>query len=137
MFLKLLLLFTVVPLLELWLLVRISEHTGLPFTVLLVLTTGILGASLAKRQGVQVCLKVQQQLAAGQAPGGTMVDGLMILIAGALMITPGILTDVVGFAMLTPPVQRKLKTRLTAWFLKKATIHVQPSPASSPPPFSD
>jgi len=83
---RLLLLFTVVPLVELALLLWIGSLTGLRFTLLLVLLTGIIGAGLARHQGLRCWLRVQQQLSAGQLPADPLVDGLMILVAGALLV---------------------------------------------------
>lgn len=122
MFFRLLLLFTVVPLVELALLVWIGRQTSVLFTVALVLVTGIVGAVLAKFQGWQTWWRIKLQLASGKVPGSALMDGLMILIAGTLLITPGILTDVVGFALLTPPVRAVLRTRLTAWLTQRVSM---------------
>jgi UPF0716 protein FxsA len=130
-FFRLLLLFTLVPIAELWLLLVISDKTSWQFTVLLVLVTGIVGASLARWQGWQTLAKIQQQAARGESPAGGLLDGMMILIAGTLLITPGILTDVVGFTLLFPPARQLLKHRLYAWI--KAHMVVQHSSAQFPP----
>lgn len=125
MLLRLLLLFTLVPLVELWILFAISEVTGALFTITLVIVTGIVGAALAKRQGWQTWRKLQQQLAEGQPLGGTVLDGVLILLAGGVLITPGVLTDAVGFALLIPQVRAAISRRLTDWFKARATVHFQ------------
>ncbi len=102
MFFRLLLLFTLVPLLELFLLVEIGRYVGFPATALLVIGTGTLGAWLAKSQGLRVFARVRRELAAGGLPTDALLDGLLIFIAGAVLLTPGLLTDLLGFALLTP-----------------------------------
>lgn len=127
MLLRLFLLFTLVPLIELWLLLEVSSLTNPAFTVALVLVTGALGATLARRQGLETWQKIHQQIARGETPAGTLVDGLMIFIAGALLVTPGILTDVVGFGLLTPGIRARLKSRMTGWIMTRANFQVHTS----------
>ena len=112
MLVRLLLLFTVVPLVELALLLWLAEHTGWRFTIALVLVTGVVGAVLARWQGFHCWQTVQRQMRQGELPAAALLDGPMILLAGALLVTPGILTDLVGFALLTPPVRRMIRQRL-------------------------
>lgn len=102
MFFRLLLLFTTVPLIELALLVVIDRHIGLPATLALVITTAMIGAWLAKSQGVRVLARLQGELQAGRMPAEPLLDGLMIFIAGAVLLTPGMLTDLFGFFLLAP-----------------------------------
>ena len=109
MFFRLLLLFTAVPLIELALLVEIGRVVGLPATIALVLTTGVLGAWLARSQGLRTLARFQQELAAGRMPTDALLDGLMILVAGAVLLTPGLLTDLFGFALLTPALRRAVR----------------------------
>jgi UPF0716 protein FxsA len=115
MFARLLVLFVVVPLVEMYILFRIAELTSFPATVALVLATGALGAWLAKWQGSSTIRRIQDELAAGRIPGQALVDGAMILVAAALLLTPGILTDLFGFSLLMPPcraVYRRLLGRM-------------------------
>ncbi|MEM1271938.1 MAG: FxsA family protein, partial [Bacteroidota bacterium] len=93
---RLLLLFVVVPLVELVLLIELGERIGFLNTVLLVFATGILGSSLARSQGMKLFRDVQTQLGAGRSPNDALIDGLIILVCGALLLTPGVLTDVFG-----------------------------------------
>jgi len=108
-FLRLLLLFTLVPLVELILLIWIGRHTGWTTTLALILVPGIAGAWLARRQGLRCWRTVQEQLARGDLPAGAVLDGLLILVAGVFLIAPGVLTDLAGVALLVPPLRRLLR----------------------------
>jgi UPF0716 protein FxsA len=108
----LLILMIAAPFIELWLLLQINESIGLPKTLMLVVGTGILGATLTKRQGINTLRKMQQQSAQGQMPAAMMVEGMMIFAAGLLLITPGVITDGVGFLLLVPLVRAGLRERL-------------------------
>jgi UPF0716 protein FxsA len=103
MFLRLLLLFTLVPLVELYLLVRLGTVIGVGATVLIVIATGVLGASLARWQGLGVLRRLSEDLDRGRLPADALIDGLMIFIAGAVLLTPGLITDALGFFLLLPP----------------------------------
>lgn len=123
--LKLFLLFTVVPLVELALLIKLGSHIGVLDTILLIIFTGAAGAILVRAAGIQCLFTVRQQLHDGIFPADELCSGLLILIAGALLITPGLLTDAAGFALLVPPVRSVIKTRLRAYLEKKiTTAHV-------------
>ena len=123
--LKLLLLFTVVPLVELALLIKLGSHIGVLDTILLIIFTGAAGAILVRTAGIQCLFTVRQQVQSGVFPADELCNGLLILIAGALLITPGLLTDIAGFALLVPPVRAGIKTRLRAYLEKKvATVQV-------------
>ena len=99
---RLFLFFVGVPLAELYLLSRLGSKVGFLATLFLVFVTGVLGATLARNQGLGVMRRVQNDLAAGRIPGEAMLDGIIILIAGVVLITPGILTDAFGFLCLVP-----------------------------------
>ena len=130
--LRLFLLFTLVPLVELALLFWISQHTGWLFTLGLVIVTGVVGASLARHEGLRCWLEVQRQLAEGKLPAEPLLDALMILVAGAVLITPGVLTDLAGFALLVPPIRAQVRRYLTARF--RAHVVVNPMHGSAEPP---
>ena len=106
---RLIFLFVAVPLLELAILLQVGQLIGLLPTVMLVVTTGIAGAALARHQGIKAFLAVQQELAAGRLPGRSVMDGLAILIGGAFLLTPGIVTDIAGFSLLFPASRRWLQ----------------------------
>ncbi len=114
MLLRLLLLFILVPLVELALLLWMAQYTGWLFTLALVIVTGAVGASLARREGLRCLLRAQEQLERGEIPADSLLDGLLILVAGAVLITPGVLTDAAGFALLIPPIRRVVRRYLVA-----------------------
>ncbi len=113
---RLILLFTLVPVLELALLIEIGALIGTLYTIALIIGTGVLGAALARSQGLRVLREVQAEFAQGRLPAGSLVDGLLILIAGALLMTPGVLTDIVGFACLTPVFRKQVRRSLQQRF---------------------
>lgn len=92
--------FTTFTLLEMWLLFTLARYTSIPFTVGVVLLSAVLGAVMAKREGVAVVARAKGELAQGRFPAGPLADGIMLLIGGALLITPGLITDVIGFTTL-------------------------------------
>lgn len=102
MFGKLLLLIIVIPMLELFILVKIGTVIGFWPTVGICILTGVLGASLARIQGFLTLQRIQMELQQGQMPADKMLDGLLILIGGIVLLTPGFITDALGFAMLIP-----------------------------------
>jgi len=108
----LLLLFIVVPAVELALLIEIGSRIGTLGTIGLIVLTGLVGAALARWQGFLVLRRMQEQTARGELPASSLIDGVLILIAAALLVTPGILTDAVGFALLVPAVRASLRRAL-------------------------
>ena len=118
----LLLLFTVVPLVEFSLLYAIGERIGLLPTIALVIVTGVLGAALARAQGVATLWRIREQSARGRMPADALFDGVLILLAGAVLITPGVLTDALGFGLLIPPVRAAIKRGLRRWFAKHVRV---------------
>ncbi len=124
---RLALLFVVVPLVELVLLIQLGQVVGLWPTLGLVVTTGVLGAALARAEGLRVMYQFQKQLASGQLPGQALLDGISVLIGGAFLLTPGILTDFAGFALLLPPSRRWIQGRVRRRLkrgLEQGTIQV-------------
>lgn len=113
---RLLLLFIVVPVLELALLIQLGKIVGLIPTLALIVFTGALGAFLARRQGLEVLGKVRAEMADGRIPAGPIVDGVIILLAAAVLMTPGVLTDVCGFLCLVPAFRGRLKRYLRRRF---------------------
>ena len=109
MFLRLLVLFTLVPLAELYLLLQVGSALGVGLTILLVVGTGVVGAYLARLEGWRTLRQMQENLHNGIAPTGELIDGALILGAGLLLITPGIVTDTVGFSLLLPLTRSALK----------------------------
>jgi UPF0716 protein FxsA len=109
---RILLLFVGVPLLELALLIGIGSRIGTILTLILIVATGILGAFLARRQGLGVLRDMQSELAQGRLPAGPLADGVIILLAAAVLITPGVLTDALGFMCLIPGTRGWIKAAL-------------------------
>jgi len=122
MLLILFLLFTLMPLLELWLLLKLSAMFGFWTTVAVVLLTGMAGAALAKWQGFLTMFRIQTDLRAGKIPAKAMGDGVLILVAGVLLITPGVITDIVGLSLLLPPVRIGVRKGLQLWLAKHMKI---------------
>ena len=104
-------LFVVVPAVELGLLIFIGEQIGLWATLGIILATGVLGAAMVKRQGLGVWREIRARLHEGHVPASALVDGAMILVAGAFLLTPGVLTDALGFALLVPGLRSLLRTQ--------------------------
>ncbi len=123
MFLKLLIVFTVIPFLELAILIKLGTLIGLVPTLTIVILTGLLGAALARSQGFATLTRIQQELHAGQLPGDSLLDGALILAGALLLITPGILTDLTGFLCLIPASRTVLKRFVRNWLRQQ--WHIQ------------
>ncbi len=114
-------LMTVVPMVELYLLIQLSEATSAEHTIWMVLLTGFLGAYLAKREGLALLAQLKADLRQGLPPAVRVVEGLLVLTGSLLLITPGVMTDVVGLLVLVPPVRRFLAPRLKDWLVARIT----------------
>jgi len=101
-FQRLIVLFVTLPLVEIFLLIKLGELMGFWPTVLMVIGTGLLGAWMARLYGWSVWMEIQQELQMGKMPTDKMFDGLLILIGGIVLLTPGIITDAIGFLLLIP-----------------------------------
>jgi len=119
MFIRLLFLFTLVPILELYVLIEAGRQIGVGATLLMIVLTGIAGAYLARSQGFQLVNRIQKDLHEGRVPAGEMMDGAMILAGGLLLLTPGFCTDLLGFCLLTPVTRQTFKRWLQLWLEKK------------------
>ena len=102
MFSQLLLLFIAVPLIEVLILIQLGSLFGFWPTISMVIGTGIVGAYLAKLYGLTIWYKIQEDLAAGRMPADKLIDGLLVLIGGVVLLTPGLLTDILGIMLLVP-----------------------------------
>ncbi|MGH7445258.1 MAG: FxsA family protein [Longimicrobiales bacterium] len=114
----LILAFIALPVLELIVLMRIGSWLGLLPTLLLILTTGVVGAAVARSQGMQVLARMRGDLAEGKPPVNAVIDGVLIFAAGLLLVTPGVISDVMGILLLLPPT-RALVRRLMASRMKQ------------------
>lgn len=117
----LLLLFVVVPVVEMWLLIEVGSKIGALPTIGLVLLTAMIGLALLKRQGVSTLTRANQRMAAGEMPAEEMVEGIFLAVGGALLLTPGFITDVIGFCCLIPGVRNILIGRMLKNVILKAT----------------
>ncbi len=131
MILRLILLFTIVPFVELALLLQVhhmissvwGNGIGLLVTLGSIIVTGVAGAALARQQGLSVIRQVQTQMGQGQVPGQALADGILVLIGAAFLLTPGFLTDIFGFSLLFPASRSLYRKRVLAWFQKNVRVH--------------
>ena len=115
MFIKLLLVFTIVPIIELYVLIEAGHQIGVGATIGMIILTGIAGAYLAKTQGFNLINKIQTELNQGRIPAEELMDGAIILAGGLLLLTPGFCTDLFGFVLLTPMTRKIIKGWLKKW----------------------
>ena len=99
---QLLIIFIILPILELAVLLRLDNAIGLFQTIILIFLTGIIGAWLVRQQGINILFRIKKEINNGNIPAKEMIDGVMLLIAGAVLITPGLITDSFGFLLLIP-----------------------------------
>jgi UPF0716 protein FxsA len=126
-FLRLLFLLTFIPFIELYFLVRLSQSFGFGNTVLLVLATGVFGAWLLRQQGHSILMDLQKQGSQGQLPSEALVRGFFTFIGGVLLLTPGVLTDVIGLSLIFPLTQVLWKKYLMGQWergIQSGQIHV-------------
>lgn len=124
MFVVLALLFVVVPIAELWVIVSVAGVIGVPETILLVIVMALVGTWLMKRAGLGVLRRISERTSKGELPTDELVDGALILSAGALMLTPGFITDVVGILFLLPPTRAIFRPAIKRWAERKVQAKV-------------
>lgn len=134
MLLRLLLLFIIVPFVELVLLLYLADATSWQLTLAVVILTGVTGTLLARSQGWRVWSRIHGELAAGRMPTEPLLDAVLIFVAGALLLTPGVLTDLLGITLLIPWTRKYYRQRLVAWF--KSHFAIQTTGFGSWPPSS-
>ena len=110
----LIILFTILPALELALLIKVGSHIGALNTILIVIGIGVIGAAIARYEGFRVLMKVQDSLQRGIMPSAELLDGFMILAGGIALLTPGFITDVLGLLLLFPVTRVGIK-----WLLRR------------------
>lgn len=120
MFLRLFILFTLVPVIELAILIEVGSKIGTFNTIMLIITTGIIGALLTQSQGLTVIRKIQEEINFGRPPANELFDGLFILVGGVLLITPGLVTDIIGFIFLLPASRYLIKQ----WLIRKVQSNI-------------
>lgn len=119
MFIRVLILFTIIPIIELYVLIEAGKQIGVGPTIAMIFLTGIAGAYLARSQGFTLLKRIQQDLNAGRLPATELLDGALILAGGLLLLTPGFCTDLLGFCLLTPVTRRFVKGWLKSWLQRK------------------
>ena len=133
MFGRLLLLFIFVPIIELYFLALLISRITLMPTIGLIVLTGIIGAGLARAQGLSTMRKIKEEMRQGRPPAQELVEGVMILIGGIALMTPGILTDLFGFAMLLPGIRKSIARKLKENLMQSVAAGKPPSDRSSGP----
>ncbi|GAA58258.1 UPF0716 protein ytzA [Pseudoalteromonas sp. BSi20652] len=132
MFRFLFVLFIIIPIIEIALLIQVSDVIGGFATIALVVITAILGAKMVKTQGMGALQNVQAQMAQGQMPAKELFTGICVVIAGVLLLTPGIMTDVFGLLLLTPAIRNKLAAGLAS----QAIVRMSAGRQQGPSPFA-
>ncbi len=125
----LILAFVITPIVELYLLIKIGVLIGAFNTIMLVALTGIAGALLARSQGLAILNKINSDLESGSMPAESLIDGLLVLVGGLLLITPGIITDIIGFIFVIPHtrgmVKKYIKNKLRTMARDRTGIHIR------------
>jgi len=118
-FTKLLILFVIIPVTELYILIEVGKKIGSLTTIGVIVLTGFIGAYLVKSQGFMILRKIQNDLNEGIMPGDSLIQGAIILAGGILLLTPGFVTDILGFILLMPVSRNILKKYLLKWLKGK------------------
>lgn len=117
--------FLVVPFVEVYIIITAGQSFGVLPTVLALVLVSIVGAALVKQQGLDLIRRARRQMDMGQVPGRELVDGILVLLAGALLLTPGFLTDALGLALLIPPVRSVLRSGAGRWLQRRTNVRIQ------------
>jgi UPF0716 protein FxsA len=115
-------LFLLLPLAELWVIVSVADGIGIGYTIVLLLAISVAGAWLVKAQGFGALRRIQQTLNRGSMPTSELADGALIVLAGALLLTPGFITDTVGFLLLIPPSRAIVRKALISRYRSRLRI---------------
>lgn len=122
-----------VPIVEITVFIEVGGRIGVIPTVATVIITAMIGTALLRHQGFAVLARAQESLAQGRFPMAEVFDGLCLLVAGALLITPGFVTDAIGFLLFIPPVRAALRRVIGAYFVSSGRVHVHPDgPGAGP-----
>ena len=116
----LLLLFFAIPLIEIYLLIQVGGVIGAGWTIFLVVLTAVVGAALLRQQGLSTMARFQRSVAQGELPASTLVEGMVLLVGGALLLTPGFFTDALGFLCLFSPT----RMAFARWLTSRAVVQV-------------
>ncbi len=124
---RLILIFIVVPLIEILLLIEIGSRIGALNTIFIIVLTGILGASLMRHQGFTIIRNIQRDLSQGRMPTGELINGTLVLVGGIVLLTPGFFTDAVGFVLLLPATRALILKKIQLLIRRKiesGDIHI-------------
>jgi UPF0716 protein FxsA len=124
---RLILIFVVVPLIEILLLIEIGSRIGALNTILIIVLTGILGASMMRQQGFTIIRNIQRDLSEGRMPTGELINGALVLVGGIVLLTPGFFTDAVGFILLVPTTRALIRKKIQLLIQRKiesGDIHI-------------
>jgi UPF0716 protein FxsA len=130
----LVLLFLVLPIVELYVIIRVGQEIGALYTIALLLAISVIGAWLAKREGLGVWRRINQQVGDGKVPGAELVDAFLILFAGALLLTPGFVTDALAVVLLIPPSRAVVRRTLRRRFMGRVEVFRGAAQPSRPRP---
>lgn len=125
MLLVLFLIFLVTPVVEIAVFIKVGGLIGTQATIAIVLVNAVLGAVLLRRQGVSALRRAHESLERGEPPVAAALDGVGLIVAGALMITPGLVTDAIGFLLLIPPVRRWIVMSVFRYLARSSLVHIQ------------
>ncbi|MBI1422055.1 MAG: biotin--acetyl-CoA-carboxylase ligase [Gammaproteobacteria bacterium] len=117
-------LFILIPIIELYVLIKVGSYIGALSTIGLVLLTAVIGLNLLRHQGISTLNQVQAQMQRGEIPATGMLEGMLIFFAGAMLLTPGFVTDTVGFLLMIPPLRKVIALWLlehSGWIVKVQT----------------
>jgi UPF0716 protein FxsA len=134
MFLIFFLIFVATPILEIVLFIQVGGFIGVGPTILIVIVTAIVGSILLRLQGSAVIQRTQLALRAGELPVDPVIDGISLLVAGALLLTPGFFTDAVGFLLFVPPFRRALARRIFQHMVRSGNVFVVGGGPEGEPP---
>jgi len=124
---RLILIFIVVPLIEILLLIEIGSRIGALYTIFIIILTGILGASMMRQQGFTIIRNIQRDLSLGRMPTGELINGALVLVGGIVLLTPGFFTDAVGFILLVPATRALIRKKIQLLIRRKiesGDIHI-------------
>ncbi len=121
MFFKLFIVFALIPMIELALLIKIGSIIGTQYTILIVILTAVIGAYMVKLEGLGIVYRIQKNMNEGVFPGEELIDGMMVLVAGAVLLTPGFFTDILGFLLVFPFTRKYIKGIVVRYIKSKTS----------------
>jgi len=120
---KLMALFVLVPIVELFILLEVGKNIGVIFTITIVIFTGVFGAYLVKTQGFNLLFSIKTKINSGVIPTDSLIEGLLVLIGGTFLITPGLITDIIGFLLIIPQSRIFIFKYVKRWIMHKIREH--------------